>query len=124
MPWSELVLFHLLGYKGQSRQITFLFTIVPDGTMDQMGMKTVMKTVMATLLSSVMTEMTVTELRAAGGRSHTEALCSILKLTEGVGTQMTKNMFRPVRGCVCRYTQREEKTQNTSTYHSCRKFYY
>lgn len=93
-----MVLFHLLQYKGQSYQITFLFIVVADGTMDQIGMKTVMKTVMATFLSSVVTEMTVTELRATGSRSYIEALCSISKLTEGVSTQMTKNTFKPVRG--------------------------
>lgn len=106
MPRSKLGLFHLLPYKGQSYQITFLSIIVADGTMDQMSMKTVMKTVMTTFLSSIVTEMTMTELRATGGRSQIEALCFISKLTEGVSTQMTKNIFKPVRGCVHLCTQR------------------
>lgn len=58
-----MVSFNLLGYKGQSYQITLLFIVVADGTKDQMGMKKVMKTAVATFLSSIMTEMAVTELR-------------------------------------------------------------
>lgn len=105
MPWSKLGLFHLLPYKGQSYQITFLSIIVADGTMDQMSMKTVMKTVMTTFLSSIVTEMTVTGLRATGGRSQIEARCFISKLTEGVSTQMTKNIFTSQRLCAPVHTK-------------------
>lgn len=61
-------------YKGESYQIIFLFISVADGTMDQIGMKTVMKTALTIFLSSIMTEVTVIELRATGSRSHVEGL--------------------------------------------------
>jgi len=79
-----------------------------------------MKTVMTTFLSSIMTVMTVTKLRATGGRSHIEALCSILKLTEDVSTEMTKNMVKTEAVC----PEREQKYKKPSTLDSCRDFYH
>lgn len=64
----ELVLVHLLVYKGESYQIIFLFITVADGTMDQIGMKTAL----TIFLPSIMTEMTVIELQAT---DHTLKVC-------------------------------------------------
>ena len=114
MSWSELVLFHLLGYKGQSYQITFLFIIVADGTMDQMGMETVMKTYdNISVISYNRDDCDRTE----GHRWQITHWRSVQHLkipspiTEGVSTQMTKNMFKPVRGCMRRRTQRGGNTK-------------
>lgn len=67
-----------------------------------------MKTAMTTFLSSIMRyDCDRTEGHKVA--DHTLKFCSISKLTEGVSTQMTKNMFKSVRGYVHRCTQRDEK---------------
>lgn len=109
-----MVSFNLLGYKDQSYQIAFLFIVVADGIKDQTGTKRVLKTTVAIFLSSATVAIFLSSdgcnrMEATGDRSNIGDLCSISKFMNRVGTQVTKNKFKPVRGCVHRYVQSNPK---------------
>lgn len=64
-----------------------------------------------------MTEMAVTEQKATVGRkSHTEALCSSSKLTEGASTQLTKSTQTNRRVFVCTGVNKLHKHHNSGEF--------